>query len=269
MFDTDTRAGAAFDIGLLLAILASIVVISAETVEPFATEHASLLKITEWTLTFLFTVEYTLRITVHERPGRYVFSVLGIIDLLSILPTYLAFLVPGLAQSAYVLRFLRALRLLRVFRLLRIGAFARESNRLLAALSASRYRITIFVTAVAILVVLQGALMYFIEAPQNPHFSSIPASIYWAIVTVTTVGYGDISPVTPVGQAIAATLMLFGYGMIAVPSGIVGAEMVMGRDDKRSAALARACPSCGFAETDEHAAFCRRCGTSLDGAERV
>lgn len=223
IFETDTRAGVTFDLALLLAILLSIVVVSLETVAGFAADHWSALRAIEWLLTGLFTLEYIARLVVVKHTRRYALSLMGLIDLAALLPTYLSLVF----LDAQALQIIRALRLLRVFRVLELGPLADEGSSLVRALLASRYKILVFLAGMLISVVIQGALVYFIEHQINPGFSSIPRSIYWAIVTLTTVGYGDISPVTAPGQFIASLLMLFGYGIIAVPTGIVGAEVAL------------------------------------------
>ena len=223
IFDTDTPAGKIFDIGLLLAILVSIIIISLETVTIFEQRHRDALRVCEWVLTGLFTVEYVLRLVVVEKPKRYALSFMGIVDLLSLLPTYLSL---GF-DDTQALQIVRALRLLRVFRVFQLGQMATEGGSMFKALIASRYKIAVFLGTTLIVVVIQGALLYYVEHFVNDGFSSIPRSVYWAIVTMTTVGYGDISPVTVPGQAIASLLMLLGYGIIAVPTGIVSAEVAI------------------------------------------
>ncbi|MFO7568076.1 MAG: ion transporter [Enhygromyxa sp.] len=223
IFETDTRAGRLFDIALLAAILLSVTVIALETVSTISADQRRALRITEWVLTGLFTIEYLLRLIVSREPRRYALSLMGIIDLLALIPTYLSLAV----ADAQALQIIRALRLLRVFRVFQLGTMAREGSGLMRALVASRYKIAVFLATVLIVVVIQGALVYFLEHRVNEGFSSIPRAIYWAIVTLTTVGYGDISPVTVGGQFIAALLMLLGYAIIAVPTGIVSAEVTL------------------------------------------
>ncbi len=221
IFQTDTRAGWIFDATLLAAILLSILVISLETVQTIGDAERLALRRTEWVLTALFTIEYVLRLAVVPDPRRYALSLLGIIDLVSLLPTYLSVFV----ADAQALQIIRALRLLRVFRVFQLGPFLHESNTLLRALYASRFKIGVFLGTILIVVVIQGALIYFFEHQVNERFTSIPRAIYWAVVTLTTVGYGDISPVTVPGQLLATVLMLLGYGVIAVPTGIVTAQL--------------------------------------------
>jgi voltage-gated potassium channel len=221
IFEADTRAGMIFDISLLLLILVSVVVISLETVQTLAESQRSGLRVVEWVLTGLFTIEYVMRVIVVSDRRRYMFSFMGLVDLLALLPTYASLFI----ADAQALQVIRALRLLRVFRLLELGPFLQEGNTLLRAFTASRYKIAVFLGTILIIVVIQGALIYFVEHKVNEGFSSIPRSIYWAVVTLTTVGYGDISPITIPGQALATVLMLLGYGVIAVPTGIVTAQL--------------------------------------------
>lgn len=224
IFETDTRAGFIFDIVLLLAILLSVVAVSLETVTYFELSHRQTLRAIEWVLTGLFTIEYILRLVCVKEARRYAFSLFGIIDLVSLLPTYLSLFV----DSAQALQVVRAIRLLRVFRVFQLGQMVHEGSALMKGLYASRYKISVFLGTVMIVVVIQGALLYYLEHDQpDSGFTSIPRSVYWAIVTLTTVGYGDISPVTVPGQFIASLLMLLGYGIIAVPTGIVSAEVAL------------------------------------------
>lgn len=221
IFEADTRSGIIFDISLLLAILVSVVVISLETVDTIAESQRSGLRVVEWILTGVFTVEYVMRVIVVGDRRRYMTSFMGLVDLLALLPTYASLFI----ADAQALQIIRALRLLRVFRLLQLGPFLHEGDTLLRAFTASRYKIGVFLGTILIIVVIQGALIYFVEHNVNEGFSSIPRSIYWAVVTLTTVGYGDISPITVPGQALATMLMLLGYGVIAVPTGIVTAQL--------------------------------------------
>jgi voltage-gated potassium channel len=229
IFQTDTRAGQIFDLSLLAAILLSVTVVCLETVPSIAKVHRPTLRTLEWILTGLFTIEYAMRLIVVREPRRYALSFLGIVDLISLLPTYLSLVFPG----ATVLYALRSLRLLRVFRVFSLGKMAREGTQMTRALMAARYKIGVFLGTILIVVVLQGALIYYLEHDVNERFSSIPRAIYWAIVTMTTVGYGDISPSTGAGQFVAALLMLLGYAIIAVPTGIVSAEVAITKLDER------------------------------------
>jgi voltage-gated potassium channel len=223
VFRTDTPAGLLFDVLLLVAILLSIVAISLETVTYFEARHRVTLRVIEWVLTGLFTIEYVVRLLVVREPKHYIFSFMGLIDLLSLLPAYLGVFF----DDAQALQIIRGLRLLRVFRIFQVGKLASEGSSLMRALIASRYKIAVFLGTVLVIVVIQGALVYYLEHGINEDFSSIPRAVYWAIVTLTTVGYGDMAPATVGGQFIASLLMLFGYGVIAVPTGIVGAEVAM------------------------------------------
>lgn len=232
IFETDTRAGLLFDIVLLVAILLSVVAISLETVTFFEHNHRRALRVIEWTLTAMFTVEYVMRLVVVREAKRYALSFMGIVDLLSLLPTYLSLFVFDDAQA---LQIVRALRLFRVFRVFQLGRMTTEGSSLIKALVSSRYKIAVFLGTLLIIVVIQGALLFYIEHDVNEGFSSIPRAVYWAIVTLTTVGYGDISPVTVPGQFIASILMLLGYGIIAVPTGIVTAEIAVQEMHDRAA----------------------------------
>jgi len=255
IFESDTPAGKWFDVALILSIVASVVVVMLDSVASLNARHGRLLHTLEWVFTALFTVEYALRLVSAVRPLHYAASFFGVVDLLSILPTYLSLIIAG---SQYLL-VIRVIRILRVFRVLKLMTYLGEAELLMQALWASRRKITVFVFAVLTLVIIFGSLMYVIEGERNG-FSSIPRSIYWAIVTLTTVGYGDISPRTDIGQAVAAVIMIMGYGIIAVPTGIVTAELthaaVMARDE-------RPCPGCGRVGHDRGAAYCDRCGAGL------
>ena len=255
VFGTDSRAGQAFDEILIVAILVSVVAVMLDSVQSIHERYGAALYVVEWAFTVLFTLEYLLRLWVSDRPLRYARSFYGLVDLAAVLPTYLSLLIPG----AHYLLSIRLLRALRIFRVLRLFGFMREANFLVDALVQGRRKIGVFLFTVLILMVIFGTLMYVVEGPENG-FTSIPVSIYWAIVTITTVGYGDISPVTGLGRAIAAVAMLTGYAIIAVPTGIVTAEMtaLIQRERHR-----RACAQCGLREHEADAHFCRRCGTAL------
>jgi voltage-gated potassium channel len=255
IYEADTPLGKTFDVCLLMAILLSILAVCLESVATVRAQAGTALRVAEWTFTLLFSVEYVLRLAAVRRPWRYARSFFGIVDLLAILPTYLSFFLPG-AQSLLVVR---ALRLLRVFRVLKLVHFVRESRQLAAALRASARKIVVFLVAVLTLVLIMGALMYLVEGPVHG-FTSIPASIYWAIVTMTTVGFGDIVPQTPLGQILASLLMIMGYAIIAVPTGIVtvGLAGVM-----RQSTNTQACPSCGREGHADDARFCKYCGSKL------
>ncbi|MBC2605685.1 ion transporter [Pelagicoccus albus] len=247
-----------FDVVLILAIILSVTVVMLESVAQVRLSHGSLLYILEWVFTSLFTLEYVVRIYVSKKPLRYVFSFFGIVDLLSILPTYLDLFYPG---ARYLMLF-RALRVLRVFRVLKMVKYMGEANLLYRAVWASARKIIVFMMVVVTMVLILGSIMYLIEGPENG-FTSIPKSVYWAIVTLTTVGYGDISPQTPFGQMFASLIMIIGYGVIAVPTGIVTAEIAMAR---RGSSRPVACSKCGEQDHEESAKFCRKCGERLSSS---
>jgi voltage-gated potassium channel len=221
IFEADTRAGRAFDLMLIFFILLSVVLVMLDSVPGIHSHMGVWLLGGEWLITVLFTLEYLLRLIVARRPSRYAFSFYGVVDLCSILPTYLGILFPGM----HFLTTVRILRILRIFRILKMVQFMGEGNNLWQALKRSRHKITVFLTTVLTVVIVVGSLMYLIEGA-DAGFTSIPKSIYWAIVTMTTVGYGDIAPKTPLGQIVASLLMIVGYGIIAVPTGIVTSEMM-------------------------------------------
>jgi len=252
----DTPAGKAFDIVLIVTILLSVICVMLESVASIRAVHAPLLHAFEWGFTVLFTIEYLLRLTCTRKPLRYAKSFFGIVDLLATIPTYLAVLFPG----AQFLLIIRLLRILRTFRVLKLVKYLREADALMQAFRNSRRKITLFIVTMVILVTILGSLMYLIEGEENG-FTSIPQSVYWAIVTMTTVGYGDISPQTPLGQALAAVVMLMGYGIIAVPTGIVTAEMFYG-----SRGVPRVCSSCQLDQHQGDARFCKQCGAELPPA---
>ncbi len=232
----------------------------AESVEEIALQFGWELFILEWIFTILFTMEYALRVFVSHRPKSYIFSVLGIIDLLALLPTYLSLFISG----TQYLMVIRALRLLRVFRILKLSRYLGEAKILADALDSSRKKISVFLVAVVALVIILGTVMYMVEGGQNG-FTSIPRSIYWAIVTITTVGYGDIAPQTVLGQSIAALLMLTGYAIIAVPTGIVTSELTAkGRYDQKPKTNNLVCPNCDHFHHDDDAKFCKNCGSHLE-----
>jgi len=254
IFEADTPAGRLFDLLLFVAIAASVAMVLLESVEPVRTEHGTALRIAEWSFTGVFTLEYACRLYAVQRPWKYAVSFYGAVDLLAIVPTYVSVAVPG-AQSLLVIR---ALRLLRVFRVLKLVHFVDEAHQLRVALRGSLRKVTIFLGVVLTVVVIVGALMYLIEGAENG-FTSIPRSIYWAIVTMTTVGYGDIAPQTVAGQTVAAIVMVLGYAIIAVPTGIVSVELARaGRDVSTTA-----CPSCASDGHDIDARHCKYCGAPL------
>ncbi len=255
IFEADTPEGRLFDLMLLVAILASVAVVLLESVATVRARVGPTLRALEWGFTILFTIEYLLRLASVSRPLQYARSVFGLIDLLAILPTYLSLLMPG-AQSLLVVRLLR---LLRVFRVLKLAEYLRESRTLVTALRASRRKIAVFLLTVVTIVVVVGTLMYVIEGERHG-FTSIPIGIYWAVVTLTTVGYGDLAPATTVGRMLAVVLMLTGYGILAVPTGIVTVELTRASAQPVST---QACPSCGVGGHEHDAVYCRRCGSKL------
>lgn len=256
IFEADTPAGRAFDIALLILIAVSVVVVCLESVVSIGSSYAELFYNLEWIFTIIFTIEYLLRIYAVRNPLKYIFSFYGVIDLLSILPFYLMLINPAL----HFLLVLRALRLLRIFRIFKLVHFLNESLFLINALWASRRKILVFLFSVVLLTVVLGALMYVIEHNENPAYSSIPQSIYWAIVTLTTVGYGDVSPITPEGKLLASFIMLLGYCIIAVPTGIISASLVKEIHKDPST---QTCPNCLKQGHESNAAYCKFCGTKL------
>lgn len=255
IFEHETRSGKAFDVALLCCILLSVLAVALESVTSIRQAHGDLLRVVEWTFTVLFTVEYILRLVTVRQPLGYATSFFGIVDLGAVAPTYLSVLLPG-AQSLLVIR---ALRLLRVFRVLKLGEYVGEARLLVTALRASRRKITVFFTTVLTIVLIVGALMHLIEGEEHG-FSNIPISIYWAVVTMTTVGYGDIAPQTVLGQFVASILMIAGYAIIAVPTGIMTAEIAQA---SRRGADWRACPGCSLEGHDADAQHCKYCGAKL------
>ena len=257
IYEADTKEGKLFDIVLLIAIIASIVFVMLESVKSFDEKLYEFLNIAEWIITILFSIEYILRIVAIKKPFRYIFSFYVIIDLLSTLPKYLSFVIVG----SHNLAALRALRLLRVFRILKLTRYVGASNRLIIALRASKAKIAVFLFFVVIICIILGTIMYMVEGEENG-FTSIPRSVYWAIVTLTTVGFGDIAPNTPLGQLIASVIMILGYSIIAIPTGIVGAEMSKMTNDEDS--NTQACPNCLKDHHKENAIYCYNCGSVLN-----
>ncbi|RAJ79272.1 voltage-gated potassium channel [Chitinophaga dinghuensis] len=257
IFMADTTAGRIFDIFLLLFILASVVIVMMESVQSLQGKYANIFNVFEWTFTGLFTIEYLLRIWCSPQPRKYIFSFYGVIDLLCIIPTYIEFLVGG----GHFLISIRILRLLRIFRIFKLVPFLHESRFLIVALQRSRRKIAVFFFFIMLMTVVLGSIMYVIESGHNSGFTSIPVSIYWAVVTLTTVGYGDIAPVTPLGQAFSAVIMIMGYAIIAVPTGIVTVEMNNIRTS--TDVSARECPACQRKIADVDAIFCKYCGSHL------
>ncbi|MCB2059252.1 MAG: ion transporter [Novosphingobium sp.] len=269
-FESDTPAGRLFDKLLIIAILASVAVVIADSISALNQRWALAFEIAEWFFTILFTAEYLLRLSCLRRPARYAFSFFGIVDLLAIMPTYLALLFP----ATHALIDVRVLRLLRIFRIFKLTAYISEYQALLAALVASSRKIFVFISVVAMVVVVMGSLMYVIEGPEHG-FTSIPVSIYWAVTTMTTVGYGDISPQSPLGQFITSLMMLVGWGTLAVPTGIVTTEIALHhRTGKGAAAIPgldreglRSCANCGEEAHSSRAQYCHQCGAELPQSE--
>ncbi|MCB1836760.1 MAG: ion transporter [Alcanivoracaceae bacterium] len=255
IFGTNTPAGRLFDQLLIITIIASVIAVMLDSVQHIHDRYGDILYALEWGFTVIFTLEYLVRLWISDRPGRYAFSFYGIVDLLSVLPTYISLVAPG---ANYLLT-IRILRVLRIFRVMRLLSFMSEANFLAQALVRARRKIGVFLFTVLIVMISFGSLMYVIEGPANG-FTSIPRSIYWAIVTVTTVGYGDITPHTVIGQAIAALAMITGYAIIAVPTGIVTAELSSAMHQDR---FRRECTNCHLHEHEKDAHYCKRCGEKL------
>jgi voltage-gated potassium channel len=261
IFEADTKLGKQFDMALIIAILLSALVVTLESVPKIRDHHAPILHALDWGFTFLFAIEYGLRLLCTPRPLNYARSFFGLIDLLAILPQFLALLLP---QSRF-LTAIRILRLLRIFRIFKLARYLSVSQMLVDALRASRRKITVFLLVVLMLAVVLGTLMYVIEGEENG-FTSIPVSIYWAIVTLTTVGFGDITPKTPLGQALASMVMIMGYGIIAVPTGMVSTDIVMSRHAAAHRASTRRCPGCCSEGHDRDARYCKYCSEALPPA---
>ncbi len=259
IFEADTYYGKLFDVALLIVILASILVVMLESVETYRSSFLEVFQTLEWTFTIIFTIEYLLRLYCVYRPLRYATSFYGIVDLLAILPTYLALFISGTQYFIII----RGLRLLRVFRIFKLGHFMVEGRILTAAVAASRAKITVFMIFVLLMITIIGALMYLVEGGQNDDFSSIPRSMYWAVVTLTTVGYGDITPQTNLGQFLSAAVMILGYTVLAVPTGIVSAEIISSERERSKMGNTQACRFCGKEGHDNDAAYCKYCGERL------
>jgi voltage-gated potassium channel len=254
IYEADTKAGKYFDILLLIAILLSIITVMLESVNSIALIYGTELRIIEWVFTILFTLEYIARLISIQKPLKYFLSFYGIIDLISILPTYLGIFISG----SHTLAVIRSIRLLRVFRILKLAQFISGANVLIQALKASKHKIVVFLFALLSLTFILGTMMYLIETPESG-FTSIPRSIYWAIVTLTTVGYGDIAPQTVLGQTLASFIMIIGYAIIAVPTGIVGAELAKVETNSNT----QSCASCSLEGHDNDAEHCKYCGAHL------
>lgn len=267
IYEAETPAGKLFDVILLIAIIASIILVMLESVKSFDQRFHDFLNISEWIITILFSIEYIARIITVKKPIKYITSFYGIIDLLSTIPKYISLLFGGI----HALAALRALRLLRVFRILKLARYLGASQTLTSALKASKAKISVFLFAVLILCIIFGTLMYLIEGEASG-FTSIPVSVYWCIVTLTTVGFGDIAPVTPIGQFIAALIMILGYGIIAVPTGIVSAEYTNRHKNDKSTnpedkihLNSQSCENCLAENHKDHAEYCYNCGERLFG----
>jgi voltage-gated potassium channel len=257
IFEADTPAGKAFDVLLLIVIVLSVVIVMLESVQAISREYGHALLIAEWTITILFTIEFFARLICIGRPLRYVFSFYGVVDLLAVIPTYLSVFISG-SQSLMVIR---ALRLVRIFRVFKLSRYLTEAQALMVALRETRERIAVFLVTVLSVIVIIGSLMYVIEgAYPDTGFTSIPRSIYWAIVTMTTVGYGDIAPQTVVGQILAAAVMILGYAIIIVPIGVFSAEILATQQREIST---RVCSNCAAEGHDRDASHCKFCGSRL------
>ena len=253
VFESNTSAGRLFDLILLWLILLSIISVFLESIASFREKHLTIIHFVEWFFTGLFTLEYALRVYSSKKPLSYIFSFYGLIDLISFIPNYLSIFFPG----AQYLMVIRALRLLRVFRILKLSRFINEGNVLKNALKANSHKIIVFILSVITLVTILGTLMYIVEGEESG-FTNIPIAIYWAIVTITTVGYGDISPQSPLGQFLASILMIVGYGIIAVPTGIVTVAIAQASEDSKGK-----CPSCSSKIIPDKANYCFNCGFEL------
>lgn len=259
IYEADTPAGKLFDVVLLIAIITSILLVMLESVESIDNKYHDFLNIGEWIITILFSIEYILRIISIKKPFKYIFSFYGIIDLLSTIPKYLSFFIVG-SQSLIAFR---ALRLLRIFRILKLTRYVGASENLILAMKKSKAKISVFLFFVLIVCVILGTVMYMVEGTENG-YTSIPLSIYWAIVTLTTVGFGDLAPVTPLGQFVASVIMILGYAIIAIPTGIVSSEMTrMSKDDLNT----QSCPHCLKGNHKKDAIFCYNCGSILNPHE--
>ena len=256
IFEAETPAGRFFDIALLWLIVLSVLVVILESVESYRQSSETLFLYLEWAFTIVFSIEYLLRIYCVNKPSKYIFSFFGLIDLIAIIPGYLSLFIMGSGSLLVI----RGFRLLRIFRLLKLGRYVGEAEVLLAAIKTSRYKITIFLVTVLSMAITIGALMYLIEGRQNG-FSSIPMGIYWAIVTMTTVGYGDLAPQTTIGQLLASLVMIMGYGILAVPTGIVSAELFQSYQSNPQ--NTESCPDCLLEGHNVDAKYCRACGGLL------
>ena len=258
IFEADTKTGKLFDVLLLIVILISVISVILESVDSINKKYHEIILAFEWTITILFTIEYVLRIYSVNKPLKYIFSFMGIIDLLAIIPTYLIFVFP----AAHSLSVIRSIRLIRVFRVFKLSHYLRGAHTMQIALRSSRPKIIVFLFSVLILVVVLGTLMYIIEGSYGTiGFNNIPNSIYWAVVTLTTVGYGTVTPITVFGKIVASFIMILGYGIIAVPTGIVTSEFARRKKEKIST---QACPDCAIEGHEVDAKFCKKCGAELN-----
>jgi len=265
IYEADTPEGKLFDIILLITIIASVILVMLESIKSIDSKYHTVLDVLEWAITILFSIEYIARIVTVKKPSKYIFSFYGIIDLLSTIPKYISFVFGGI----HALVALRALRLLRVFRILKLARYLGASNNLVSALRASRVKISVFLFAVIIVAIILGTVMYLIEGEEHG-FTNIPKSVYWCIVTLTTVGFGDIAPQTPLGQFIASLVMVLGYGIIAVPTGVVSAEYANQQSNKNKAPKtpdvplnSQSCQNCLTIGHKDNAEFCYTCGEEL------
>ncbi|HPF51068.1 MAG TPA: ion transporter [Draconibacterium sp.] len=255
IFEADTPAGKLFDVALLIVILVSVALVMLESVPGIRTNHREILHMLEWIITGIFTIEYILRVAIIRKPITYIFSFYGIIDFLAVIPTYIGLFLIGSHHLAVI----RILRMLRVFRILKLTRYTQAGRSLARALWASREKISVFIFFVVVLVIVIGTVMYLIEGEAHG-FTSIPRGIYWAIVTLTTVGYGDISPQTPFGQFMASIVMIMGYAIIAVPTGIVTAEIIK----PTASGNTQVCPNCLHDKHDDDAVYCKKCGAKIN-----
>lgn len=259
IFEADTSAGKLFDVILLVLIAFSIIIVMLESVHDFNAKYHNILYYLEWTLTIIFTIEYFLRIYSVYKPFEYITSFFGVVDLMAILPTFLSLIFIG----THYLLVIRGLRLIRMFRIFKLGHHVNQGRIILKSVKASIPKITVFLYFVILMVIIFGSIMYLIEGNTNENFDNIPRSVYWAIVTLTTVGYGDIAPITPLGQLLASMVMILGYAVIAVPTGIVSAEMILNSTNKNKV-VTQSCRYCSKDGHDADAKYCKYCGEILN-----
>jgi len=258
VFETETKEGRRFDLVLTWIIVISIIVVMLETIDPIYGNYWWFFFVAEWIFTFIFTIEYILRLYSSKNALKYARSFFGVVDLLAIIPTYLSIFL----LTSQNLLIVRALRLLRIFRIFKMGHFVSEGAIIISALKASRTKIYVFISFVFLMAMIIGSLLYIVEGGDNPNLDNIPKGVYWAIVTLTTVGYGDVTPITPVGKFLAAMVMIMGYGVIAVPTGIVTAE-ISGRVMNLKEVIFKTCPNCGQEEHHTNSTYCHNCGEEL------